>query len=148
MPQDAALLSFSHSFGATFTALRVVRLISKLSLSSGCKSSQTGIYSCVPMFSPIPQTKNQTGFFPRFQKYQFFHRVKKCYRFYYLQILMLSCLPFLVCHHQSRATIPRLTLQGGAFRLIFTRFFIADNCDCFACALKSSPAVPHRTVEA
>ena len=68
MPQDAALLSFSHSFGATFTALRVVRLISKSSLSSGCKSSQTGIYSCVPMFSPIPQTKKPTGIFSTISK--------------------------------------------------------------------------------
>nr|DAI32538.1 MAG TPA: hypothetical protein [Caudoviricetes sp.] len=31
--------------------------------------------------------------------------------------LNFSCFPFLVCHHQSRETIPRLTLQGGAFRL-------------------------------
>ena len=27
--------------------------------------------------------------------------------------------PFPVCHHQSRETIPRLTLQSGAFRLIY-----------------------------
>lgn len=49
-----------------------------------------------------------------------------------------SYFSFLVCHHQSRETIPQLTPQGGAFRLCYADFKFIKFPKAVKSALRSN----------